>query len=195
MKNKILSLLLLSTILVGCSLSSNKEYTLVLNAGFVFNHIQTQEGEELAKLLLNDAYYVFSSEIKLDKPLVAGDQLSISFDGQYEAICRETYPAQCTVTGTIKNYSIIETQIRGIHVDDTTIANAIKNGGFVLDNEYVILDEEGRYTSLNDYNGSDIFLSYNQKKMVEYCTCPKGAQCQPCPIYVAGLYAYNPRSN
>ena len=187
--------MLLSNILIGCSLSPNKEYVLVLNAGFVFDHIQTQEGEKLAKLLLNNSYYVFSSEIKLDKPLVAGDQLSITFDGQYEAICRETYPAQCAVTGTIKNYSIMETQIYGIHVDDTTIVSAIKNDGFVLDNEYVILDEEGRYTSLNEYNGSDIFLSYNQKKMVEYCTCPKGAKCGPCPIYVAGLYAYNPRPN
>ena len=198
MKNKIAILIILPILLIGCSnnngdkSNSTKEHTLVLNYGFVFNHIKNQEGEDLAKLLLNDGYYTFSSEITIDRPVVAGDQLSITFDGEYEAICRETYPAQCTITGTIKSYHLIKTQVLGLLVDGASMATAIRNSGYVLDNEYVILDKEGRYTSLDEYEGSEVFLSYNQRKMEEECTCPEGAMCEPCPVYISQLYAYNP---
>ena len=203
MKNRIVILIALPIFLIGCSnnankSSSTKEHTLVLNYGFVFNHIKTQEGEDLAKLLLNDSYYSFSSEIKIDRPIVAGDQLSITFDGEYEAICREIYPAQCDVTGKIKKYSLIETQILGMQIDavEGAGANAIANdlrNGYILDNEFVILDETGRYTSLDEYNGNTLFLSYNLQKMNDNCSCPEGAMCGPCPVYISALYAYNPR--
>ena len=90
MKNRIAILIALPIFLIGCSgdntdkSSSTKEHTLVLNYGFVFNHIKTQEGEDLAKLLLDASYYTFPSEIKIDRPVVAGDQLSITFDGEYD---------------------------------------------------------------------------------------------------------------
>ena len=198
MNNKSTILIVLPLLLVGCNVankpsSTSDKHTLVLGYGFVFNHVQNQKGEQLAKLLLNNSYYSFSSEINIEEPIVAGDQLSITFDGEYDEICLETYPAQCTITGTINSYHLIQTEVLGLLVDDTSMAVAIRNGGYVLDNEYVILDEEGRYTSLDEYDDSNIFLSVNKKKMEEYCTCPEGAQCEPCPIYVSQLYAYNPR--
>ena len=198
MKNKITLLIVLPLLFTGCSIANksssvNKERTLVLDYGFVFNHIQNQNGEQLAKLLLDDSYYSFPSEIKIEDPIVAGDQLSITFDGEFDGICLETYPAQCTITGTIKSYHLVQTQVIGMLVDEASVATAIRNSGYLLDNEYVILDKEGRYTSLDDYDGSNIFLSVNQRKMTEYCTCPEGAQCGPCPIYISQLYAYNPR--
>ena len=198
MKNKITIAIVLPLLLAGCSTinkssSMSKEHILVLNYGFVFNHILSQKGEPLAKLLLNDSYYSFPNEIKIEQPVVAGDQLSITFDGEYDGVCRETYPAQCTIAGTIKSYRIIQTEVIGLLVDGASMAVAIRNSGYVLDNEYVILDEEGRYTSLDEYDSSNIFLSVNKKKTEEYCTCPEGAQCGPCPIYISQLYAYNPR--
>ena len=198
MKNKITILIVLPLLLAGCSnvnksSSKNNEHTLVLDYGFVFNHILSQKGEPLAKLLLNDSYYSFPSEIKIEEPVVAGDQLSITFDGEYDGVCLETYPAQCTITGTIKSYHLIETQVIGLLVDGASMAVAIRNSGYVLDNEYVILDKEGRYTSLDEYDDSNIYLSVNKKKTEQYCTCPEGAQCGPCQIYISQLYAYNPR--
>ena len=198
MKNKPTILIVLSLLLAGCNVANksssiSSKHTLVLDYGFVFNHVQNQKGEQLAKLLLNDSYYSFPSEISIEEPIVAGDQLSITFDGEYDGICLETYPAQCTITGTIKSYRLIQTQVIGLLVDGASMAVAIRNSGYVLDNEYVILDEEGRYTSLDEYNGSNIFLSVDQKKTKDYCTCPEGAQCEPCPIYISQLYAYNPR--
>lgn len=198
MKNKPTISIFLPLLLMGCNVANNPsltsdKHTLVLGYGFFFNDVQNQEGELLAKLLLNYSYYSFSSEINIEEPIVAGDQLSITFDGEYDDICFETYPAQCTITGTIKSYHLIQTEVLGLLVDDASMAVAIRNSGYVLDNEYVILDEEGRYTSLDEYDDSIIFLSVNKKKTEEYCTCPEGAQCEPCPIYISQLYAYNPR--
>ncbi len=198
MKNKPTILIVLPLLLAGCNVpnkpsSTSNEHTLVLDYGFVFNHVQNQKGEQLAKLLLNDSYYSFPSEINIEEPIVAGDQLSITFDGEYDGVCLETYPAQCTITGTIKSYHLIQTEVLGLLVDGASMAVAIRNSGYILDNEYVILDEEGRYTSLDEYDRSNIFLSVNKKKTEEYCTCPEGAQCGPCPIYISQLYAYDPR--
>ena len=193
MKHKNLFLALIPLLLVGCS--TNKEKTLELNAGFIFDFAQNQEGEYLASLYFNESEYYFSSDIELDKPLVAGDQLSITFNGDYSVTCAETYPTSCEVKGDIKSYSLIETKIYGVHVDDAAIgeiANQFKSN-YILDNEYVVLDEEGRFISLDDYDGQDLYLSCNKRKMDENCSCPDGAECEICPIYVAGLYAYNPR--
>ena len=198
MKNKPTILIVLLLVLAGCNVpnkpsSTSNEHTLVLDYGFVFNHVQNQKGEQLAKLLLNDSYYSFPSEINIEEPIVAGDQLSITFDGEYDGVCLETYPAQCTITGTIKSYHLIQTEVLGLLVDGASMAVAIRNSGYILDNEYVILDEEGRYTSLDEYDKSNIFLSVNKKKTEGYCTCPEGAQCGPCPIYISQLYGYDPR--
>ena len=197
MKHKAAILFVLPMLLTGCAKlndsSISNERTLVLDSGFVFNHIQKQDGEQLAKLLLNDSYYSFPSEIKLEESIVAGDQLIITFDGDYDGFCSLTYPGRCTITGTIKSYRLVKTQMVGMLVDGASMATAIRNSGYVLDNEYVILDEEGRYTALDEYTGSNVYLSYNQRKMKELCTCPESAQCGPCPVYISQLYAYNPR--
>ena len=199
MKNKIALFIVLPVLLLSCNSNSSNEsssftgdQTLVLDYGFAYIK-QNQKGEKLAELLLNYSYYNFSSEIKLDKSPVAGDQLSITFEGEYGITGISTGPGKCTVTGTVKSYQLLETQVICMLVDEASVATAIRHSGYVLDNEYVILDEEGRYTTLDEYPGSSVYLSYNQRKMKELCTCPEGAQCGPCPIYISQLYAYNPR--
>ena len=195
MKVKRICFALLPTLLSSCGCSNfNNEKTLVLDATFVFEHTETSEGEKLATLLFNGGYYSFSSEVKIDKPIVAGDQLSITFNGDYEITCQETYPKRCEVDGKIKGFTLKETQIYGIHVDDATIGDIAKSirSDYLLENEFVIL-EDGRFTSLDSYDGQDLFLSYNKRKMDENCICPDGYQCEACPVYIKGLYAYNPR--
>lgn len=196
MKIKYITLFLLFPVLFGCAnpLPVDGE-ALVLDAAFVFEHLENEENEKIACLLFNGGYYSFPNEIKIDKTLVAGDQLSITFYGDYSVICQEIYPSICVVEGEIKSYTLIETRVRSIHINDTTIkdiANEFKKS-YILDNEYVILDEEGRYTTLDSYEGHDLWLSENKRKMTELNTCPEGAQCEPNPIYIAGLYAYDPR--
>ena len=180
--------------IINSSDSSNNETTLTLSMNFVFD-VKVEDDHYLADLTYQGEYYIFPSKIELDAPRVAGDQLKVIFDGEYSYICQYTYPSLCHVEGTIKEYHHIQTQILEIHVDDGTIssiANEIESG-YILDTKNVVLDEVGHFVPLNEYDGQDLFLSHNLRKMDKYCSCPDGAECEPCPTYIAGLYAFNPR--
>lgn len=191
MKIKYITPFLLFSVLSGCAnpLPVNDEM-LLLDATFVFDYLENEENEKLASLLFNGGYYSFPSEIKIDKTLVAGDQLSITFNGDYSVTCQEIYPSKCVVEGEIKSYTLIETRIRSMHIDHVTIKDIADEfqKSYKLDNQYVILDREGRYTTLDSYEGHDLWLSENKRKMIDFNACLEGS-----PIYIAGLYAYDPR--
>lgn len=191
MKIKYITPFLLFSVLSGCAnpLPVDDE-ALLLDAAFVFDYLENEENEKLASLIFNGGYYSFPNEIKIDKTLVAGDQLSITFNGDYSVTCQEIYPSKCVVEGEVKSYTLIETRIRSMHIDHVTIkdiADEFKKS-YKLDNEYVILDREGRYTTLDSYEGHDLWLSENKRKMIDFNACLEGS-----PIYIAGLYAYDPR--
>ena len=196
MKIKYITPFLLFPALSGCANPFPvDDEALLLDAGFVFEHFENEENEKIASLLFNGGYYSFPNEIKIDKILVAGDQLSITFNGDYSVICQEIYPSKCVVEGEVKSYTLIETRVRSIHIDAATIkdiANEFKKS-YILDNEYVIFDQEGIYTTLDSYEVHDLWLSENKRNMTELNTCLEGAQCEPSSIYIAGLYAYDPR--
>ena len=191
MKIKYITPFLLFSVLSGCAnpLPVDDE-ALLLDAAFVFDYLENEENEKLASLLFNGGYYSFPNEIKIDKTLVAGDQLSITFNGDYSVTCQEIYPSKCVVEGEIKSYTLIETRIRSMHIDHVTIKDIADEfqKSYKLDNEYVILDREGRYTTLDSYEGHDLWLSENKRKMIDFNACLEGS-----PIYIAGLYAYDPR--
>ena len=191
MKIKYITPFLLFSVLSGCAnpLPVDDE-ALLLDAAFVFDYLENEENEKLASLLFNGGYYSFPNEIKIDKTLVAGDQLSITFNGDYSVTCQEIYPSKCVVEGEVKSYTLIETRIRSMHIDHVTIKDIADEfqKSYKLDNEYVILDREGRYTTLDSYEGHDLWLSENKRKMIDFNACLEGS-----PIYIAGLYAYDPR--
>ena len=191
MKIKYITPFLLFPVLFGCAnpLPVDDE-ALLLDAAFVFDYLENEENEKLASLIFNGGYYSFPNEIKIDKTLVAGDQLSITFNGDYSVTCQEIYPSKCVVEGEIKSYTLIETRIRSMHIDHVTIKDIADEfqKSYKLDNEYVILDREGRYTTLDSYEGHDLWLSENKRKMIDFNACLEGS-----PIYIAGLYAYDPR--
>ena len=191
MKIKYITPFLLFSVLSGCAnpLPVDDE-ALLLDAAFVFDYLENEENEKLASLLFNGGYYSFPNEIKIDKTLVAGDQLSITFNGDYSVTCQEIYPSKCVVEGEIKSYTLIETRIRSMHIDHVTIKDIADEfqKSYKLDNEYVILDREGRYTTLDSCEGHDLWLSENKRKMIDFNACLEGS-----PIYIAGLYAYDPR--
>lgn len=191
MKIKYITPFLLFSVLSGCAnpLPVDDE-ALLLDAAFVFDYLENEENEKLASLIFNGGYYSFPNEIKIDKTLVAGDQLSITFNGDYSVTCQEIYPSKCVVEGEVKSYTLIETRIRSMHIDHVTIKDIADEfqKSYKLDNEYVILDREGRYTTLDSYEGHDLWLSENKRKMIDFNACLEGS-----PIYIAGLYAYDPR--
>ena len=202
MKRKSIALAFFSLLLFGCgnpqeTVEEIPETKLTLSAGFVFNYRLDPEGGFLAELLFDGDSVSLPERIDTDGPLVAGDQVVITFEGDYEIFCVDVYPGQCRVNGKVKRQDFVKTEILGIQVADATIgdiADDIKSD-YHLDNTYVILDEEGKFTPLENYEGHELYLSVNRRSTEYHCTCQDGAECEPCLTYIAGLYAYNPRPN
>jgi hypothetical protein len=109
-----------------------------------------------------------------------------------------TYPGDCYLEGKVKDYGVRQTNVTGINIDleeGGTVSRYLMSHYTIFTN-YVVLDEEGRYTPLEEYNGADtLYLSESLSNEEYGCACPEEAQCAPCatPPYIVGIYAYNPR--
>ena len=207
MNKKLFFIAVLPFLLIGCSnepsketssseqSSSIEETTIVLQAAFEYYDWVDESAEKRAELLFGGSHYSFPGEVKFDKPLVAGDQLKLVVENYTGTTCTAVYPEQCHISGTLKSYSLVETQISEMHVDDGTIGDIADTIRYscMLANEYVILDRTGLYTYLDSYDGQDLYLSLDQGRMDSECYCPDGTICGPCPFYVAAMYAYDPR--
>lgn len=192
--NKLL-LALFPLVLSGC----NYNKTLVLSFVINYHHIADSEtGEFIPTLLLDNSYWEFPSEINIDySDVIAGDELKITFNGNYKYICTLSNPGKCKVEGKIKDYSIVKTSVKSYYAyEGLTIEELIEDvkRENILKNEYVIL-ENGHYISLDEYDRQTIYLSVDLKKTSEMCNCPKNAHCSQCATYIAAMYAFNPRSN
>ena len=194
---------LIPLLLSGCYLRSRgdsylgESNTLVLNAGFSYIYDWDDGNAFAAELLFDGGYYHFDEELKFDEPIVAGDQLAITFKNIENHVCVETFPANCTVKGAIESYSLRKSDIIEVKKDGQPInsfLDELRRTYNFGDNENVILDEKMNCTPLHKYEGDVLYLSYDIKRREDNCTCPAGAICDPCnPNYIAGLYAYNPR--
>lgn len=196
MRRKLAALILLPILICGCGNQGENEHVLSLSAGYVFGVSKTLDGHPTGRMLFNDTVYSFPEGVSWPGPLVAGDQLVITFEGEYQVNCYYTYPATCLVEGKVKDCKLYKTDILGIHLDDATIASQADriSREYLLETPYVILDVEGRCIPLNEYDGQDLFLSVDKRATEEHCpACPAGANCGVCATYIAGLYAYSPR--
>lgn len=187
-KYKLMSifLILTSICLISCGQQIN-EYSFF--ATFIFDHVYDHDMQKnVADLLFNDNYLSDDfNQIEIPSNLVAGDELKIKCTG--DIIATESYPGTLYLSGELISYSFIFTEIIGIHVDDSYITKDALSY-YILNNENVILNENGEFISLDRYQGQDIFLTIDKSKDEN---CLDGAWCSPQVRYIAGLYAYNPR--
>lgn len=167
-------------------------------ASFVFEHIKDEEDNNLACLLYDHSYYHWNGgvSIHIEENIVAGDILIVNFESDEEisTYCELTYPSSCYINAKAVSYEFIKTNIISINAETPIkeMAKDIKES-YDLNNPYVVLDEEGHYIDIEEYEGHELYLSIDKSLEDYYCSCPEGAQCEPCPTYIAGLYAYNPR--
>lgn len=178
--------ILISLSLISCG-QQVKESSFFAN--FIFDYIYNQDRQEYVADLLFDSNYLSDdfNQIEIQSNLVAGDELKIKHTGDF--IIAESYPGILYLDGELISYSFVLTDIIGIHVDDSYITKDVLSA-YVLNNENVILNDDGEFISLDEYQGHDIFLSVDKSKEE---TCPDGAWCTPQLRYIAGLYAYKPR--
>ena len=120
-----------------------------------------------------------------DYKLIAGDRLVLKYTGAL--ITLETSPGQTYIEGgELKDYYFIKTDI--FEEKDAT-AEAIK-GKYNLRTENIILDDEGHFASIDQYEGTNYYLTFDKERVVP---CPDGANCMVQKLPIAGIYAFNPR--
>ena len=183
-------ILILPLLLLSSCVSRNEEHqTYTFSAEVVFNLAKDVNNKPIATILYDDSY-INIPDINFPKKTIPGSELTIVYDG--DLIWLETYPSSVTLdNGEIISSTYIETKSLGIHVDDGFINPQEIRNNYMLDNEYVIIDKEMHFVPLDEYEGTDLILTYNKKKNDSYI-CPPSAYCEPSPLHIAAMYSYNP---
>lgn len=166
---------------------SSESKTTNLQLTYVYDHTTLAEtGEKLASLLVEYGYLMngFGS-VEIPKDATAGDIIVVKHTGEIQV--QESYPSMINLkNGTLKSYSIEYAEV--IHLSGDEInAQEIKSN-YDLISLNVITDKTGRFVSLDDYQGEDLYLVVDKKKQALNPT----ANDQPTPI--ACMLAYNPRA-
>ena len=173
------ALLLLPLTLSLYSCSSIEEIT--LEAKYVFDYAFDADKNPIAVLLFDEAYLSSSLNIEYDSTsLIGGDRLNIKFIG--ELYYQETYPATLVLDGELVSYSISNTYYTKLP------SSSIRE--IYQELEYVITDKEGHYTSIDSYEGEEVYATFSKDKEIP---CKDGNQCGPQPFPINALYSFEPR--
>lgn len=123
--------------------------------------------------------------------LIAGDVLHFDYVGKL-ADPVYSIPGEIDIFGRLERYHFIKTEIRNYHSDLGPIKDNLDvlRGMYQIDFEYVITNRNGTYVSLDSYDGSDLYVSIDYKRM--YLASDQHETTRPI---VAALYSYNPRWN
>ena len=121
--------------------------------------------------------------------LIAGDVLHFDYVGKL-ADPIYSIPGEIDIVGRLERYHFIKTEIRNYHSDLGPIKDNLDvlRGMYQIDFEYVITNRNGTYVSLDNYDGSDLYVSIDYKRM--YMASDQHETTRPI---VAALYSYNPR--
>ena len=124
--------------------------------------------------------------------LIAGDVLHFDYVGKL-ADPVFSIPGEIDIVGRLERYHFIKTEIKKYHSDLGPIKDNLDvlRGMYQIEFEYVITNRNGRngtYVSLDSYDGSDLYVSIDYKRM--YLASDQHETKRPI---VAALYSYNPR--
>ena len=121
--------------------------------------------------------------------LIAGDVLHFDYVGKL-ADPVYSIPGVIDIVGRLERYHFIKTEIKKYHSDLGPIKDNLDvlRGMYQIDFEYVITNRYGTYVSLDNYDGSDLYVSIDYKRM--YMASDQHETTRPI---VAALYSYNPR--
>ena len=174
---KAILLLPLTLSLYSCSSIEEIE----LEAKYVFNHAFDKDNNPIAVLLFDEAYLSSSLKIEYDSTsLIGGDRLNIKYKG--ELYYQETYPATLVLDGELVSYSISNTYYTKL--PSSSIREMHK------EINYVITDKEGHYTSIDSYEGEEVYATFSKDKEIP---CKDGNNCEPQPFPINALYSFEPR--
>ena len=146
--------------------------------------------------LLCKGGYLSSSFGAIERPkdIVAGDIIKIVYTGKI--MTQESYPSTHLLTnGRVISYSFEYASVIHLEGDEFSIEKIKSCYDYRYD--YVILDRTGKYISLDEYTGTEIYLVTDQKRLPDYGWNGDFSDLdveQPDKIIpIASMFAYNPR--
>ena len=123
--------------------------------------------------------------------LVAGDVFRFSYTGEL-ADPVMSIPGVLSIYGELIDYEYIKTTIEKVEPKDGSLADALSM--YEINDPYVILNQQGAYTSLEKFEGDKVFVTLDYKKMyidVKRTDDP----VEPSRPIAAAIYAYDPRNS
>lgn len=146
-------------------------------------------------LLCDDGYLDNSfGRIEVPNDIVAGDIIKIVHTG--EIWTELSYPGSHGLrNGEVISYSFEYAHV--IHLTGEAYSTEFIKNSYDLDEEYVIVDRVGNFVPLDEYNGDEIYLVIDQKRLPDYGWNEDFSDLdveQPDKIIpIASMFAYNPR--
>ncbi|MBO5338340.1 MAG: hypothetical protein J6A96_01420 [Clostridia bacterium] len=131
--------------------------------------------------------------IEIPDDIVAGDIINIVHTGSIVTL--ESYPGQSYLeNGEVISYSFSYAYV--IHYMKETFNIETIKSSYDYDDAYVILDRTGKYVSLDEYTGDEIYLVVDQEKYQYKQNGASSNADKEAPdeiIPIASMFAYNPR--
>ena len=144
-------------------------------------------------LLCDDGYFDNSfGRIEVPDDVVAGDMIEIVHTG--EIWTQESYPGSHSLyNGEIISYSFEYASVIHLTGEKFSIEKII--GYYDYQAPFVILDRTGKYVSLDEYTGTEIYLVTDQQKYAKiFENIDPEMEAVPDVNYpIAAMFAYNPR--
>ena len=124
--------------------------------------------------------------------LVAGDVFHFSFTGEV-ADSVMVVPGCLDIWGEVIDYEYIKTIMDKVEPESGSLIDALNN--YEIKDPYVILNQQGAYTSLEKYEGDKVYVTLDYKKMYIDIDRNDSRQYGPSRPIAAAIYAYDPRNS
>ena len=124
--------------------------------------------------------------------LVAGDVFHFSYTGEL-ADPVMSIPGVLSIYGELIDYEYIKTKMDKVEPLSGSLIDALNN--YEIKDPYVILNQQGAYTSLEKFDGDKVYVTLDYKKMYIDVDRNDSRQYEPSRPVVAAIYAYDPRNS
>ena len=125
--------------------------------------------------------------------LVAGDVFHFSFTGEV-ADSIMVIPGRLDIWGEVIDYEFIKTTMEKVEPESGSLIDTL-NSMYQIDEPYVILNQQGAYTSLEKYEGNKVYVTLDYKKMYIDVDRNESRQYGPSLPIAAAIYAFDPRNS
>lgn len=124
--------------------------------------------------------------------LVAGDVFRFSYTGEL-ADPVMSIPGVLSIYGELIDYEYIKTKMDKVEPLSGSLIDALNN--YEIKDPYVILNQQGAYTSLEKFEGDKVYVTLDYKKMYIDVDRNDSRQYEPSLPIAAAIYAYDPRNS